>query len=209
MLLCLVYILASAQTEDNQAMPDTTAFSTPIKESITINSKPETDEFEEPEKIHLPRKATMYSAVLPGLGQIYNGQAWKAPFIYAGFAAFAYGIDWNNSYYLNYKKAYYHLNDNNPNTTFYNELLNMEIDEFNPPGTLNQSIMQKIEYYSRQRTLVIIGTAAFYLLNIVDANVNAHFLDFDISEDLTFNLQPMIEPTTGKPFIGAALTLNF
>jgi hypothetical protein len=208
-----VYFISGAQTEDKQAMPDTTAFSTLINETVTISTNPETDESYETKRIHLPRKATMYSAVLPGLGQAYNRQAWKIPFIYGGFVALGIAIESNHSLYKNFKKAYIHLNDSNPETAFYNEFETLErywvIDEFNQPSELSPSIYDAIEKSSRQRNRMIIFTAAFYVLNILDANVNAHFIDFDISEDLTINMQPMLEPATGKTFIGGVLTYNF
>jgi hypothetical protein len=164
-------------------------------------------------KIHLPRRATMLSAVLPGLGQIYNKQALKVPFIYAGFAAWAWGIQWNQSYYIKYRKAYFDLTDGDPTTTenykFIEERFEIEIDE-NNPGTLTNSVMQQIERYNRQRSLVMIGTAAFYILNILDANVAAHFIDFDISEDLTYSIKPIaIDPATNTPVLGVSFAYNF
>ena len=70
--------------------------------------------------------------------------------------------------------------------------------------------MRNIEHYSRLRDLFIIGTAAFYLLNILDANVNAHFIDFDISEDLTLNIEPMpTSPYNNTPIPGLTLVYNF
>lgn len=163
--------------------------------------------------IHLPRRATMLSAVLPGLGQIYNKQTWKVPFIYAGFAAWAWGIEWNQSYYIKYRKAYFHLTDGDLTTTenyrFIEEQHGAEIDERNP-GTYPTRIMQQIERYNRQRSLVMIGTAAFYILNILDANVAAHFIDFDISEDLAYSFKPIAtDPLTNTPIFGVSLAYNF
>jgi len=83
-----------------------------VKDSIAQQSEVQV-------KKHSPSKATMYSAVLPGLGQIYNRQYLKTPFILAGFAGLTYYVQQYNKGYINYKKAYFDLNDNNPNTKAY------------------------------------------------------------------------------------------
>lgn len=192
----LLHNFANAQTND-----------TIIADSVIYELPDTTLE----QKKHIPSRATMYSAVLPGLGQIYNRQTWKVPFIYAAFAGIGYGIHWQHSNYMNYKKTYYHLNDNNPETTFYQDFLKIDIDEFDKPSTLNNQIIAKIEKFKRDRNLVIIGAAAFYLLNILDANVNAHFIDFDISEDLSLELQalPRNNYFYTQQAYGAVLTYNF
>ena len=80
----------------------------------------------EAEVVHSPRKATIYSAVLPGLGQAYNKKYWKIPIIYAGFGTIGYFIGWNNGFYKTYKLAYSDLTDDDLNTDSYLDLL--------PPG---------------------------------------------------------------------------
>ncbi len=143
--------------------------------------------FEKPK--HSPRKATIYSAVLPGMGQIYNKKYWKVPLVYIGFGAFGYFIDWNNDQYLIYKQAYADLRDDDPNTNSF--------QQFNEDGRWDSQMQQfsnRLERAKdnarRNRDLVIISTAAFYVLNIIDASVDAHFFDFDISDDLTFKWVP-------------------
>lgn len=162
-------------------------------------------------KVQLPRKATIYSAVLPGLGQIYNHQWWKVPFIYGGFGAIGYmAYDFNQSY-NNYLQAYYDMQDNNPATNAYQQFYeDIVVDEFNPPSGWKESFKSRIRTAERYRNLYLIGAAGFYLLNILDANVNAHFLDFDISEDLSLNLSPVsIDPLACRPVPGMTLVFNF
>jgi hypothetical protein len=179
------------------------------------NAVVQTDELTEQTKPHYPRKATMYSAVLPGLGQVYNKQAWKVPFIYGGFVGLGLTIQWNHGKYLGNKKSYIHLNDKNAETRFYEEFLADDdqidsFDEFNVSSNTNSILLNRIEYFSRYRNIFIIATAGFYLLNLLDANVNAHFIDFDISEDLTFNFEQITnDPFTLTPIYGATLTYNF
>lgn len=161
-------------------------------------------------KVQLPRKATIYSAVLPGLGQIYNHQWWKVPFIYGGFGAIGYvAYDYNQSY-NNLLQAYYDMQDNDPATNAYQQFFAEGYDEFNPPSGWKESLKSGIKKAERYRNLYLIGAAGFYLLNILDANVNAHFLDFDISEDLSLNLSPVsIDPLACRPVPGMTLVFNF
>ncbi len=162
-------------------------------------------------KEHLPRRATMLSAVLPGLGQIYNKQAWKVPVIYAGFAGWAYGIAWNQDRYIRSRKAYFDLTDGDPSTKSYSDFIrNNEYTEEQAYKEFEQRFLQAVKSYNRQRTLVMVGTAAFYILNILDANVNAHFIDFNVSEDLTYNFKPVaVDPITNTPIFGVSLAYNF
>jgi len=167
-----------------------------------------------PPKKHEPGKATIYSAVLPGFGQIYNRKYWKVPIVYGGFVGLGIYINKYNQQYLSYKQAYYDLNDNNPKTTFYqtkfpkedfSKITSSEIKNFN-----NNRIIPNIDYYRKKRDLYIIVTVGFYLLNILDANVDAHLIDFDISEDLSLNIQPFIaEPMTNSTILGAQLSITF
>lgn len=175
----------------------------PITDSVTV-------EIAEPAKIHLPGKATIYSAVLPGLGQIYNGKWWKVPFIYGGFAAIGYMIIDYNTQYKEFKQAYLDFEDQNPLTNSYQQYYDYEIDESEPPEQWKTTFMNAISKASRQRDLYIIGAVGFYLINILDANVNAHFIDFDISEDLTLNFEPLFsDPMTNTPIPGITLVYNF
>lgn len=171
-LLCIATL---AQPHDIELLPDSAMIS--FADSIKI---------EQTTKQHFPNKATMYSAVLPGLGQIYNKQVWKVPFIYTGFAALGYTINYYHNNYIDSKRTYIEQVDKNPKLIDY------------------------IELYSKQRNVFIIATAGFYLLNLLDANVSAHFIDFDISEDLTLNFNQISnDPISSIPIYGAILTFNF
>lgn len=165
-------------------------------------------------KRHFPNKATMFSAVLPGLGQIYNRQVLKVPFIYGGFIGLGIYIEKYSRNYTNFKRAYLELNDKNPNTTYYYEIKKIfpegiVVDESNATE-YNSDLITEIEDYSRTRDIIIIGTVAFYLLNILDANVNAHFIDFDISEDLAFSFEPVgFDLYSNTPIFGICMKYSF
>lgn len=133
--------------------------------------------YESPQK-PLPARASMYSAILPGLGQAYNGDYWKIPIFYAGLGACAYCLGFNQKQYDRYRDMY----------VAYNE------------GTYKGNLtVDNIKWYRdqhrRYRDYSIIATILVYALNIIDANVFAHFNTFDISDDITFNVEPsMITP---------------
>lgn len=134
---------------------------------------------------HLPHKATFYSAVLPGLGQIYNQKYWKVPIIYAGFGGLIYYTGYNNYVYKRYKNAYeIKLQIDSGDTTLVDPL----------PGPTTAATLLTREEWRRYRDLTIIGIGILYVAQIIDANVDAHLFDYDISEDLSLRLDPYIDP---------------
>jgi len=163
-------------------------------------------------QVHSPKKATIYSAILPGLGQAYNKKYWKIPLIYAGFGTIGYFIGWNNGFYSTYKQAYRDLSDKDPNT---NSHLKIEASKYydleNPTDSLNfkTGLSKQSEYYRRNRDLLIISMVGFYGLNIIDASVDAHLFDFDISEDLTLNWQPTVKTFENQLVYGINCTFKF
>jgi hypothetical protein len=167
---------------------------------------------EEVKEPHSPKKAAMYSAIIPGWGQAYNKKYWKIPIVYAGFGTIGYFIGWNNRYYNTYKSAYSDLTDDDPNTDSYNDIeASQYYDLTNPTDYDNfrSGLNKQQEYYRRNRDLLIISIIGFYGLNIIDASVDAHFFDFDVSEDLTMNWQPTIQPYRKELVYGLNFTFNF
>ncbi|HKI90046.1 MAG TPA: DUF5683 domain-containing protein, partial [Draconibacterium sp.] len=140
------------------------------------------------ESVHSPKKATLYSAILPGLGQAYNKKYWKIPLVYIGFGAIGYFIKWNNDNYQINKKAYHDLTDNDPDTKFYETLTAFQYYDLNNPtseANFKDGLNKRQEYYRRNRDMLIISMAGFYGLQIIDASVDAHLFNFDMSDDLT------------------------
>ncbi len=134
---------------------------------------------------HSISKAAIFSAVLPGLGQVYNKKAWKVPIIYAGFGVMGYFIVNNNNEYQLYRQAYvYTANDETYPTD------NPYVGKY----TLDQ-LQTGMDFYRRNRDLTIIITSLWYVLNILEAYVDAHFFDYDISEDLSLRLAPTATPS--------------
>lgn len=149
-----------------------------------VYTEPAETEVVEVEKVkvrkqHSPQKAVLLSAALPGLGQIYNKKYWKLPIIYAGFGGLGYSIFASTRNYRKYKTAYKYRVDGDPNT----------IDEFE--GTASESNLLDLKnYYRRNLDLGVIFTAVLYALNLVDAAVDAHLFHYDISDDLSMQVQP-------------------
>jgi len=127
-------------------------------------------------KKHSPHKAAMYSALVPGLGQIYNERYWKLPIIYGAAGVLIYAFDFNNDRYNKYKNAYADM-DAGKITSF--------------EGFTDKEVLLRLkDNYRRNRDLNVIVMAGVYLLNVVDATVDAHLFDYDISDDLSLNIQP-------------------
>ncbi len=132
-------------------------------------------------KKHSPKKAALYSTFLPGLGQAYNKKYWKIPVLYAGFGALAYSFNHNQTRFVKYRNAYKYRIDGDAATV--DNYVGIYSDE-------NLNTLQK--YYHRYRDLTVIGVALVYILNIVDASVDAHLFTFDVSDNLSMKIQPAI-----------------
>ncbi len=139
-----------------------------------------------------PSKAAFYSAVLPGLGQAYNKKYWKIPIVYGAIGTSLYFYISNNKKYHKYRDA-------------YKQRLAGEKDEF---GYLDDNrLIQAQRFYQRNRDLSLLVTVGFYILNIVDANVDAHLLQFNVSDKLSF--QPDVYQNDINYKTNVGLTLNY
>ncbi len=131
-------------------------------------------------KEHSPKLASIFSMVIPGMGQVYNKKYWKVPVIYAGFGTLIYFANNNNNYYQKYKTAYQYRIDDDSTT----------VDNY--PYASNENLLNQKDYWRRNRDLTYIGVIVLYVLNIVDASVDANFYDYDISDDLSLRVEPML-----------------
>lgn len=157
------------------------------------------------------KKATTLATICPAAGQIYNKSYWKVPIVLGGFASMIYIIDWNTRGYQRFKKAYNLLSDYEHNPDKYPD---GPTDEFH--GRYSASFIRNLRNnYRRNRDLCIIISGALYVLQIVDAHVDAHLKDYDVSDDLSMNIEPLIDytyiPTLGgnRPVFGFNLSLKF
>jgi len=149
------------------------------------------------ENVHIPLKATLYSIVLPGLGQAYNKKYWKIPIIYGLGATLGYFIAWNNTLYSDYRTSFLIKSTN--------------IGDANDPYPLLglESVRVRKNRFKRDRDFLIILSCALYLLNIVDATVDAHLKDFDVNDNLSINFEPSIQNIDNHTFMSFQMNLNF
>ncbi len=138
-------------------------------------------------KKHSAKKAAFFSAVLPGLGQAYNKKYWKIPIVYAGFAGLSYAVYYTASNYHNARNAYRAQKDDDPTT----------IGSFQ--GTTNAATLKEYrDYHKRNLTISGFCLGLWYFLNIIDATVDAHLFDFNMSDKLTMHVQPSFGPAYGN-----------
>ena len=149
-----------------------------MSEGDTINVKTNnTDTI----KVHSPKKATLYSTLLPGLGQIYNKKYWKLPIVYGGFGGLGYMIVNANKSYQSFRSEYL-FRIRNEGTGLTN---NPEYDNLS-----TENLRTLLDNERRSRDLFIAGSLLLYVLNIVDATVDAHLFDFNVTDDLSIHWQP-------------------
>jgi hypothetical protein len=153
-----------------------------------------------------PSKAAFYSAVFPGLGQIYNKRYWKAPIVWGVMGGSIYAYTWNNDQYKRFR------------TAFKRRQAGFTDDEFwdiNGDGVFpdldNSRLENQQERFQQDRDLWLVISIAMYALNIVDANVDAHLKQFNIDDDLSLEFEPYLDlnPINNLPNYGMALVLSF
>ena len=157
------------------------------------------------------KKATTLSLICPGAGQIYNKSYWRAPIVVGGLASMVYVIDWNNRGFQRFKTAYSLRADFEQNPDKYPE--GVSPDEFN--GRYSASYLKNLrDSYRRNRDLSLLLTAGVYIFQAVDAHVDAHLKDFDISDELSVELHPIFDYqhtqiNGSTPVFGVNLNITF
>ena len=126
--------------------------------------------------IKIPKRAGIYSAIIPGAGQVYTKKYWKVPIIYAGLITSAYYFKENHDSYDLYKSTYLKRLDGNTS------------DNFNYSNT---DLITLTEFYRRNREVSALLFTLTYILNIVDASVSAHLFDYEVTEDISLHFQPV------------------
>jgi hypothetical protein len=143
-----------------------------------------------------PRIATILSAVFPGAGQVYNEKVWKLPLIYGGIATNLYFIEINNRRYQLFRDELRKFDAADPALSF--------------PNLNRDALARNVDFWRRNRDLNFVVFGVIYLLNIVDAQVDAHLSGFDISDDISMIIEPSYETlTVGGQLVGVSLKLKF
>ena len=149
-------------------------------------------------RVHSVRKATILSTILPGAGQVYNRKYWKVPLVYAALGATVYYINYNNKNYKQYNDALIKRYDNDSTNELFTEIS-------------NDNLRILSDGYRRNRDLSFAAATIVYVLNIIDAHVDAHLYTFNVSDDLTLKVEPTFVPSFANrpPHSELKFTLNF
>lgn len=202
-LLLSTASLVSAQTDTSGSIvPRRTGINKGLSDTISTEKstvKPSGDSLNTQKqiKVHSPKKAGLYSALLPGLGQAYNRKYWKIGVLAAGAGALIYGYQFNQRNYTEFKseliKRQQGLGNLDESLVFYSDANLLELQDF----------------YRRNRDLTIIGIGLLYAINIIDAVVDAHLFDFNVNNDLSLHIRPDIQTFAMRPMPALGINLRF
>ncbi len=178
-----------AQSGEIYYKPDTTTTEENYRYYVDLTKKPDAI------------KAVWLGAIIPGAGQIYNGSYWKLPIVYGAFMGCGYAISWTQGRYSNYKTAYLDLyNDIQAGTVTTDEQKSYiavmpagyTLERLGGESTWLNTLKNRQSTMRRYRDYSILATVVVYALSIIDAYVDAQLFDYDISPDLSINLEPQI-----------------
>lgn len=142
-----------------------------------------------------PARAAFYSAIFPGMGQLYNKKYWKMPLVYGAIGAGVYFYVWNNDKYHEFRDVY------------KRRLAGYTDDNY--PFLDQDRLIRAQKFYQKNRDISALITAAFYILNIVDANVDAHLMQFNVDDNLTFKPEVFRNDLNYKPTVGFTFNYQF
>ena len=145
-----------------------------------------------------PSKAAFYSAILPGLGQAYNKKYWKIPIVYVGMGISIYSYSFNQREYHKFRDEYKRRLDGtaDPNHPIYG---NLDKDR----------LISAQKFHQRNRDLSMLITVGIYILNIVDANVDAHLIQFNVNDNLSLKPDLYQNQLDNKQNVGLSLNYKF
>lgn len=149
-------------------------------------------------KRYNPRKALLLAAIVPGLGQVYNKKYWKLPLVYGGFYLIGRQINFYNDIYTTYKfQLFTNLETSAPKSKVY-------------PYYTTEQLRRIVDRSRRERDFMVILMGGMYLLQIIDAHVDAHLKEFDLNPNLRVSLEPTItqDALIGRQ-TGMALVFRF
>lgn len=143
-----------------------------------------------------PQRAALLSAVLPGMGQIYNKQYWKVPLVVSGLWVFGHYINYSNRVYQSLRNATLLVNDG-------------QASPYSNVTTLD-GLARNRDIFRRNRDFLIVLGCGFYLLQIVDAHVAAHLDEFIVNKDLALKVRPSFQSTPlNSQAVGLSLVVSF
>ncbi len=221
LLLVAVALPALAQDSTRHTPPDSVTNIGLGSDSIVMKKNGKVITIESYAAQYDPKRAIMLAAAVPGLGQIYNKKYWKVPLVFGGFAGLGYAVWWNQDRYLFYRKALFNLLNEPANpvvnpatglTKYGNKVFGGTL--YYPVGA-NGAVTKEVARnavtkYRRDRDYMLIMTFIFYMMQMVDAHVDAHLKEFDLNPQLKVSIEPVINQNafTGRTS-GVGFTLKF
>lgn len=152
-----------------------------------------------------PSRAAFYSAILPGLGQAYNKKYWKIPIVYAALGTGIYFYADNNKDYKRYRNAYKRRLAGFNDDEFWGE--DVEGNPLITPNISNDGLIRAQRTLRRNKEISLLVTIGIYALNIIDANVDAHLLQYNVDDNLA--IKPHVNFNEMDATTNLGLTLNF
>lgn len=150
-----------------------------------------------------PSKAAFYSAVLPGLGQIYNKSYWKVPIVWGAIGVGVYAYIWNDKKHTAYRTAYKRRLDGFTDDEFFGN---------SPTGNprINEEGLRRAQkHFQRQKEMSLLITIGLYALNIIEANVDAHLKQYNVDDRLALQPFMRIDEVTNVPQYGLTFQMKF
>jgi hypothetical protein len=205
LMVLLAILVGSMQGVRAQAVPDTSLNrvlpdTTPARNAPVLSEPaPVQVAYDSLHKVVVPfqpnpKKSALYSAILPGAGQLYNRQYWKIPIVCVGVGAAIFFIDYNTRNYQSYRKAYI-ARINNPSYQ----------DEYTKRGYSIGNIKTLQDAYKKDLDLTMLLTGVGYMIQVLDALAFAHLKNFDVSQNISLHMQPVAMPNGGA---GLGLVMN-
>jgi len=153
-----------------------------------------------------PSRAAFYSAVLPGLGQIYNKRYWKVPIVFGALGLSISTYSFNNTEYRRVLNAFKRRQAGFTDDEFFDR----NGDGVGPDFS-DTALEDAQERFQRNRDLALLITIGLYAFNIIDANVDAHLKQYNVSDQLGMDIKPYLDlnQITGTPVYGLAMEVKF
>lgn len=192
---CLIAVSVSAQKKNQPA--DSAAIIPIAADTIVIESGKRVIDIDTYAQRFDPRKALFYAAIFPGAGQVYNRKYWKVPLVYGGFAIGIYSVNFYQDLYVRYKAQLF-------------EIINDRSLTVSSRGYSEAQLRSIVNKSRRERDFWIILNGFWYLIQIVDAHVDAHLKEFELNPQLKVRLEPILQNDilTGRTS-GVALIIRF
>jgi len=208
----LLFINFTFSQEEQDSIPKTeidTVQTDLAEKGIVIKDSVSLKEVEREFRPLAPSKAAFYSAVLPGMGQIYNKRYWKVPIVWGAIGGSIYMYTWNNDQYKSFRTAFKRRQAGFTDDQYYD--INGDNAVGDEPDLDTDDLEYQQERFQSDRDLWLVAAIGLYALNIVDANVDAHLKQFNIDDDLSLDFEPFFDydQVTNSPNYGMALIIKF